>query len=465
MAVAQSVFHPHRSWFSKFIVAIFVGVFVANVHESLAQGFRFGGPNGNGDPTDGRDPLDELVQPLADLNIRPGFVLSEDQKQKIESIRQAFAGRMTDWRKAHAADFTALAKAWGELRPGGPRGGGGGPGGGYAAFSAIRDRQQKLLATVPDPSDAQTKIEAVLSDDQREKYEAVTTDDGGETASGNPNRASFGSTTLPVPADGVPKSPGFYKLRITANVPNDDGTQGKRVTYILFLPQSYDPAKGPYPTLVFLHGSGETGTDGSGIFADERGPAASIRARSGSDFAKQFPMILVCPQCPPRGERWDQTPMLKAALQVLDDAESKVKIDPDRVYVSGLSMGGKGTWLLAAEAPDRFAALVPFSASTLNLPVARKMRYQSIWAIDGADDFDDAPDHNQQMVQAAQEAGSDAKVTILPNREHDVWDDYYSDLKFYNWFLAHHRLSPTERAERDKQSERLSATTKSTTTE
>ncbi len=406
-----------------------------------------------GDPTEGRNPLDELVRPLAELNLEPDFDLSVDQKRKVREVRQSFAGQLAEWRRGHVEDFRQMAQAWDDLRNGRQRPGATRP---TAGWLQLRERQQKLLATSPDPVDAQIRIEAVLTEDQRRRFDGVATRD---PASGGGPAAPFGSVVLPVPSDGLPKAPGFYKLRLTAQVAGDGGSaRALRMTYVLFLPQGYDPTKGPYPTLVFLHGSGEAGVDGNGLFAGNLGPAAMIRQRAGMSFAKGFPMILVCPQCPPRGERWDQAPVRQAALQVLDDAMGKVRIDPDRIYLTGLSMGGKGTWLLAGDAADRFAAIAPISASTLDLPLARRLRYESVWAIDGADDMEDGPAHNRAMVDAARDAGADAKVTILPHRGHYVWGDYYGDLHFYQWFLGHHRLSPAERQARD----RAAATTRRT---
>ena len=420
-----------------------------------------------GDPTDGRDNLDAIVRPLADLNLEPGFDLSPEQKRQVLAARRAYAARLADWRAAHADDFRHLAQTWDDLRTGRtrlnttrpdttrpdttrpdttrPAGG----------FLQARAEWQRLLATSPDPTDAQVQIEAVLTDDQRRRYDAATDDD--TLADGR--AAAFAGTVLPLPPDGDPKAAGFYKLRVTAHVPADaGGTRSMRMTYVLFLPRGYDPAKGPYPTLVFLHGSGEAGTDGNALFNGNLGPAAEVRHHAGSAFTRNFPMILVCPQCPPRGERWDQPPVLRAALQVLDDAERKVRIDPDRLYVTGLSMGGKGTYLLAGQAPDRFAAIAPISASTLDLPLARSLRDESVWAINGSDDQDDGADHNRRMTDAARAAGGDATSSILPHRGHDVWGDYYADPAFYRWFLAHRRLTPAQR-----QARAAAATTRPTT--
>jgi predicted peptidase len=219
------------------------------------------------------------------------------------------------------------------------------------------------------------------------------------------------------------------------------------MTYVLYLPKGYETSKAACPTIVFLHGAGEAGTDGAGVLA--HGPGMEVQRQAGSKFANEFPFILVCPQCPPRGERWDQPAMLKGVIALLDDLQAKVRIDPERTYVTGLSMGGKGTWLLAMEAPERFAAIAPMAADTLDPKGAARLRYPSVWAIDGAEDFGGGPENNKKMVDMINAAGGDAKVTIVPHEGHFVWPAFYADPKFYEWLLTHKRLSPDERAARD----------------
>ena len=394
-----------------------------------------------GDPTDGRDPLDDAVQPLAELNLRPDFELTREQKDKIQAIRAAYDARLDGWRAGHEADFKAQSKRWSDLRSGHL------PPGGRPTeeWPKLMKARQDLLATSPDATDAVDQMTAVLTADQRQRYDAAAAD----VDLGGPRKPdAVGAEVLPVPADGVPKLPGFYKLRFAGKVATADGPKSVRMTYVVFLPKSYKPDGGPYPTLVFLHGSGEVGTDGNGIFAGGLGPAAELRRRAGSRFTDAFPMILVCPQCPPRGERWDQEPVLRTALAVLDEAGRKVRVDPDRVYATGLSMGGKGTWLLAGLDPDRFAAIVPIAASTLDLPLARSLPDVAVWTINGSDDIEDGADHERQMGQAATAAGGDAKVTTLDGQGHGVWQQYYADGKFYPWFLAHRRPTSQERQRR-----------------
>ena len=117
--------------------------------------------------------------------------------------------------------------------------------------------------------------------------------------------------------------------------------------YLLYLPADYDK-QDAWPLLLFLHGAGERGDDLE--LVKKHGPPKLI------EQGKPFPFIVVSPQCPKDGS-WSTRPLELTAL--LDDIAAKYKVDRDRVYLSGLSMGGFGTWLLAGYAPERFAAILP----------------------------------------------------------------------------------------------------------
>src|ERR1700756_5414953 len=118
-----------------------------------------------------------------------------------------------------------------------------------------------------------------------------------------------------------------------------------KLDYLLYLPEGYDKEEKAWPLLLFLHGAGESGHDLNKVKI--HGPPKLIEA------GKSFPMIVVSPQAPRMG--WD-VPTLNA---LLDDIVATHKVDRDRVYVTGLSMGGFGTWALAAAYPDKFAAIMP----------------------------------------------------------------------------------------------------------
>ena len=412
---------------------------------AAGAGFRPAPAATPGDPTEGQNGLDDALRPLAELNLQPDFELTREQKERIGAVRDGYATRMAAWRTTHAADFRHQRETWDALRQGRtpPGAENGRP---TEQWPKLMRARQELMASVPSVDDAVDQVATVLTADQRRQFDAA--------ASGNPAAAPasagapFASAVLPVPADGVPKAPGFYKLRFAGKVTTANGPRSFRMTYVVFLPKNYKPDGGPYPTLVFLHGAGEVGTDGNGVMVPGLGVAGDIRSRAGSKFADDFPMIVISPQCPPRGERWDQEPVLRGTLAVLDEAAAKLRVDRDRTYVTGLSMGGKGTWLLAGLDPDRFAAVVPIASSTLDEGLARRLRFDSVWAINGSEDIEDGADHERRMIAAAQSAGGDAKLTLLPGRDHGVWDDYYRDPAFYKWFLTHRRLTPAERATR-----------------
>ena len=402
-----------------------------------AVGVR-GAPPLPGDPTEGRNPLTDDLAGLADLNLSPDFNLTVEQKRRIAAVRTAFDDVLAKWRADHAADFAKLRAAGEEMERGR---------GGREQWMAFSRQRQDVLATLPEVNASLDQITAVLTDPQREQLQGRT------KAAGATGVEESAAAFSPVPADGVPKAHGFYRMRFAGNVAANGEAGGGgvprpvRMTYLLYLPVGYDPAKGPYPTVLFLHGIGECGTDGSGCLV--HGPGQQLWERAGTPFARDFPMVVVMPQCPPRGESWEQPLMQRAALGVLDDAAAKVRVDADRVYLTGLSMGGRGTWLVAGMAPDRFAAIAPMAADTLDVDLARRVRHEPVWAVDGAEDDDGAPENNRRMAAAVRAAGGDVRLDILPGVGHECWDGTYADPKFYDWLLAHRRLTADQRRQRD----------------
>ena len=158
------------------------------------------------------------------------------------------------------------------------------------------------------------------------------------------------------PSTALPQSPGTHRLSCTVRV--DD--KPMKLPYVLFLPDSYQ-AKGPKtPILLFLHGLGETGTDLDAIFY--HGPNFELEKPGNDKFRHNFPMIVISPQCPPRGQRWDRDNMDQYLNALLDEVLPRLNVDLDRVYATGLSMGGLGTWCVARDRPDRYAAIMPISS-------------------------------------------------------------------------------------------------------
>ncbi len=201
-----------------------------------------------------------------------------------------------------------------------------------------------------------------------------------------------------------------------------------RVTldYLLYLPKDYDQ-KSSWPLMLFLHGAGERGDNLERVKAN--GPPKLIAA------GKEFPFIVVSPQCPARSRGWQ--PYELSAL--LDEIIEKYKVDKDRIYLTGLSMGGSGTWSLAAFSPDRFAALVPICGGG-DPNTARRISHAAVWIFHGAKDPAVPLERSEKMVEALKKAGGNVKFTVYPEAGHDSWTQAYNDPELYKWLLEQKRV-------------------------
>jgi predicted peptidase len=206
----------------------------------------------------------------------------------------------------------------------------------------------------------------------------------------------------------------------------------KRITitvsgrYLLYLPKEYGQDRSKkWPMLLFLHGSGERGDDLEAV--KKHGPPKLI------EQGKEFPFIVVSPQCPD-GEGWDS----RVLNALLDEVMKKYAVDADRVYCTGLSMGGFGTWQLAEDYPDRFAAIAPICGGG-NPSKAALLKNVPVWAFHGAKDPVVPIQREQDMVDALKAAGGDVKFTIYPDAGHDAWTETYNNPELYDWLLQHRR--------------------------
>jgi predicted peptidase len=204
-----------------------------------------------------------------------------------------------------------------------------------------------------------------------------------------------------------------------------------RVTmkYLLYLPKDYGQ-KSSWPLMLFLHGIGERGDDLA--LVKTHGPPKLI------DAGKQFPFIIVSPQCP-RRQSWQPTEL----AILLDEIVEKYKVDQDRIYVTGLSMGGFGTWSLAAYQPRRFAAIVPICGRGEPL-TAEMLAHVSAWVFHGARDPVVPLGYSEKMAEALKRSGANVKFTIYPEAGHDAWTETYNDPRLYEWLLQQKRTAKTE---------------------
>jgi predicted peptidase len=196
--------------------------------------------------------------------------------------------------------------------------------------------------------------------------------------------------------------------------------------YLLYLPENYEQ-EGSWPLLLFLHGSGERGTDLQ--LVKKHGPPKLIEA------GKQFAFIVVSPQCP-KGQWWQ--PVELTAL--LDEIVEKYKVDQDRIYVTGLSMGGFGTWSLAAYAPNRLAAIAPICGGGETY-WTQQFSHLPVWVFHGAQDNGVPLQRSEEMVESLKRHGGNVKLTVYPDAGHDSWTATYDNPEFYEWLLEQKRAT------------------------
>lgn len=204
-----------------------------------------------------------------------------------------------------------------------------------------------------------------------------------------------------------------------------------KLDYLLYLPEGYDKQQDKrWPLIVFLHGSGESGSDVNAV--KKHGPPKLLAA--GTDLpVKNF--IVVSPQCPDRRRGWNTDHL----NMLLDEVLDKYRVDHDRVYLTGLSMGGFGTWSWAEHYPDRFAAIAPMCGGGDPI-LARRLRNMPIWAFHGEKDTTVPIKSSQVMVDAVKQAGNEnVKFTRYPDAGHDCWTESYNNPELYDWFLQHKR--------------------------
>jgi predicted peptidase len=241
--------------------------------------------------------------------------------------------------------------------------------------------------------------------------------------------------------------------------------------YLLSLPTGYDGASDQkWPVILFLHGSGERGTDPWKVAVHGppkliRGPvpataapmpapgtkapptpppetseARALREQSAAFLKAHF--IVVSPQCP-AGTWWDDD----GVLGLLDDIAARYRTDPTRHYLTGLSMGGYGTWSVGLKYPERFAAIVPICGGGSTVDLRRTGRDKKaaltslgVWVFHGAKDPTVPLEESATMVTALKKAGvTDLQFTVYPDSKHDSWTETYHNPELYAWLLTHRR--------------------------
>lgn len=199
-------------------------------------------------------------------------------------------------------------------------------------------------------------------------------------------------------------------------------TQSGSYDYLLFLPDHYRTQE-QWPLILFLHGAGERGSNLE--YVKRHGVSRILEEQP------DFPFIVASPQCP-RGQYWS-VPLLSA---LLDEVIDTYRVDPDRVYLTGISMGGYGTWRLAAAQPPQFAAIAPICGGG-NPVEACNLKDLTVWAFHGARDTVVPLGESEEVVEALKACGGNVKFTVYPEADHDSWTQTYNNPELYDWFLQH----------------------------
>jgi predicted peptidase len=224
--------------------------------------------------------------------------------------------------------------------------------------------------------------------------------------------------------------------------------QGVQRRYQVFVPAT-PASKGKLPVILFLHGSGERGSDNQLQLVAGLGPYVR-------KHLAEFPAIVVFPQVEENGEWMGAN--VDMALAATEAATKEFNGDPRRIYLTGLSMGGYGTWETALKAPNRFAALVPICGGILmpgggrelyvtevaNAPdpyaaLASQLKHVPTWIFHGAKDDVVLPDDDRKTFAALKAVGADVQYTEFPDEGHNSWDTTYNHDALWTWLFARRR--------------------------
>ena len=194
--------------------------------------------------------------------------------------------------------------------------------------------------------------------------------------------------------------------------------------YVVYMPENFATN---LPLVVQLHGGGEKGNGGEDIYLVER------HGLSGILKEKDFPCIVVMPQCP-KGEIW--LIQVKLIKKFIEQMQEEYKADKDRTTITGLSMGGYATWYLATTYPDMFAAIAPCCGG--GMPLYAKELTMPIWAFHGSDDDVVPPIESLNMINRVRKLkiNDNVKLTIFDGVMHDSWKYAYNE-ELLNWLLQH----------------------------
>ncbi len=202
------------------------------------------------------------------------------------------------------------------------------------------------------------------------------------------------------------------------------------IGYYIYLPENFDKSK-KYPLVTFLHGAGERGDGSEEALRILEKNALPRYAGEG----REYPFILLCPQCP-EDIVWNN--IVISVKHLIDRVAKEYGADTDRLYCTGISMGGYGTWEMGITYHDCFAAIAPVCGGGFSWR-ASVLRDMPVWAFHGDADNVVPIENSQMMVDGVNKAGGNAKFTVFPGVEHNSWDPAYLTTDVIEWLLEQKR--------------------------
>jgi acetyl esterase/lipase len=250
-----------------------------------------------------------------------------------------------------------------------------------------------------------------------------------------PARAGALGKTRPAPHE-PPQETGFLNRRID--------WQGVPYRFQVYLPEEWRRDDGKqWPIILFLHGRGERGSEG--MWQTQIGLPQEVR-----DHPERWPFVIVMPQCP-LPEHWTDLKIMGMAMAALDQESAEFHGDPDRTYLTGLSMGGYGAWELARQYPHRWAAIAIAAGgifwsyepdrwqqeSTLPAEYAQAVGRTPLWLFHGTDDTTVSPRQDELLFDALKASGGQVRFWLYQGLSHDCWSRAYNEPELPRWLLAH----------------------------
>lgn len=208
--------------------------------------------------------------------------------------------------------------------------------------------------------------------------------------------------------------------------------EGESRAYAVWLPPGFE-SRSEWPAIVFLHGSGECGTDATSPTRVGIGPALQAHP-------ERWPFVVVFPQKPSPDEEWEERESL--VLAILERARRQFRVDPRRTSLVGISQGGHGTWVIGARRPDLWASLVPVCGYGNSRRIATRVARVPLWAFHGLRDGTVNPADTRAIVAGVRDARSrlgiapeGARLTLYPQADHNSWDSAFAEPELPRWIL------------------------------